>query len=131
MPSPWAKVSGRCSSWRGTSVITSRGCPFRCTFCQPTLQALFGKKVRQRGVDDVLDELTQLRQAHGLNGFMFEDDTPVYESPQVLPAATLRRLKRKAYLSFYLFSPRRLPQALRWFMSLAGLRKLWLRLKRF
>ena len=33
-------------------MMSSRGCPFRCTFCQPTLNMIFGR-MRQRGPENV------------------------------------------------------------------------------
>ena len=38
-------------------VMTSRGCPFDCTFCSVT--AMFGHKIRLREIDLVLEELEQ------------------------------------------------------------------------
>jgi len=279
----WYSLTAAAPNLLGTSIITSRGCPYVCTYCQPTLRQLFGKKVRRRSVDDVLAELVHLKEAYGLNAFMFEDDTfiihrpwvkefstrlqeanlglrwgcnvradlttrevlepmvraglvqinigiesgtqrildqiydkritvqdvqqavdtarslklkvggyfmigapteteqeiehtirfaarlpideaafnittplpgtylwdqtrdlvggdvaefdyyhtSVYNSPSVLPANKLQRLKRKAYLKFYLFSPRRVPNALKWSTSPLGIHKMLLRLKRF
>ena len=57
--------------------------------------------------------------------------TSVYNSPQVLPAKKLQWLKRKAYLKFYLFSPRRVPNVLKWSTSRQGIHKMMLRMKRF
>lgn len=279
----WYSLTAADPTLLGTSLITSRGCPYVCTYCQPTLRQLFGKKVRRRSVDDVLDELVHLKETYGLNAFMFEDDTfiihrrwikefsarlkemnlglrwgcnvradlvtrellepmvkaglaqinmgiesgtqrildqiydkrntiedvrqavsiakslglkvggyfmigapteteeeiertirfaarlpideaafnittplpgtylweqtrdlvggdvaefdyyhtSVYNSPQVLPAKKLQWLKRKAYLRFYLFSPRRVPNVLKWSTSRLGIHKMMLRMKRF
>lgn len=44
------------------SIITSRGCPYKCSFCQPTTNEVFGGKVRQRPVEDVIEELIQLKE---------------------------------------------------------------------
>lgn len=41
-----------------TPVATSRGCPFDCSFCSVT--QMFGRKFRQRGIDNVIDELKLL-----------------------------------------------------------------------
>ena len=57
--------------------------------------------------------------------------TSAYNSPQVLPAKRLQWLKRKAYLRFYLFSPRRVPNVLKWGTSPLGIYKMMLRMKRF
>jgi len=279
----WYSLTAADPTLLGTSVITTRGCPYNCTYCQPTLRQLFGKKVRRRSTDDVLEELVHLKETYGLNAFMFEDDTfiihrpwvqefsarlkemnlgfrwgcnvradlttrdlmepmvkaglvqinmgiesgtqrildqiydkkitiedvqravsiaksldlkiggyfmigaptetekeiertinfatrlpideaafnittplpgtrlwdqtqnlvggdiaefdyyhtSVYNSPQVLPARKLQWLKRKAYLKFYLFSPRRVPNVLKWSTSPLGIYKMMLRMKRF
>lgn len=279
----WYSLTAADPTLLGTSLITSRGCPYVCTYCQPTLWRLFGRKVRRRSVDDVLDELVHLKETYDLNAFMFEDDTfiihrgwikefsarlkemnlglrwgcnvradlvtrellepmvkaglvqinmgiesgtqrildqiydkrstiedvrqavsiakslglkvggyfmigapteteeeiertirfaarlpideaafnittplpgtylweqtrdlvggdvaefdyyhtSVYNSPQVLPAKKLQWLKRKAYLRFYLFSPRRVPNVLKWSTSRLGIHKMMLRMKRF
>jgi len=279
----WYSLTAAAPNLLGTSLVTSRGCPYVCTYCQPTLRQLFGKKVRRRSVDDVLGELVHIKETYGLNAFMFEDDTfiihrpwvhefserlramklgfrwgcnvradlatrdllqpmaeaglvqinmgiesgtqrildqiydkritlqqiqqavdtarqlglkvggyfmlgapteteqeiertigfaarlpideaafnittplpgthlweqtrdlvggdiaefdyyhtSVYNSPQVLPAKRLQWLKRKAYLKFYLLSPRRVPNVLKWSTSLLGIHKMLLRMKRF
>lgn len=42
-----------------TTLITSRGCPWRCTFCD---QAVTGRKWRERSPDNVLEELSSLER---------------------------------------------------------------------
>lgn len=44
---------------RVTSLITSRGCPWHCTFCD---QSVTGRKWRARSPEHVLDELRQIEQ---------------------------------------------------------------------
>ncbi|MFA4973810.1 MAG: radical SAM protein [bacterium] len=44
-----------------TPIIMSRGCPFGCNFCAVT--RMFGRKYRFRSVDNVMQELRQLRPA--------------------------------------------------------------------
>jgi len=38
---------------RGTTVVASRGCPFKCTYCQPTLVKIFGTKLRMRSPGNI------------------------------------------------------------------------------
>ncbi|MCK4248755.1 MAG: B12-binding domain-containing radical SAM protein, partial [Candidatus Omnitrophica bacterium] len=45
-------------SERSTTVMTSRGCPFQCIWCGS--QSTFGRKVRRRSVENVIDELKQI-----------------------------------------------------------------------
>ena len=61
---------------KGTNILASRGCPFHCSFCQPTLDRLFGKKIRIRSPENVILELKFLKSRYGINSFIFADDTP-------------------------------------------------------
>ncbi len=54
-------------------VITSRGCPGRCTFCGS--RGVWGKKVRFHSVDRVLDTLETVVRAHGQPLVAIKDDT--------------------------------------------------------
>jgi anaerobic magnesium-protoporphyrin IX monomethyl ester cyclase len=71
----WYSLTAASPELRGTSVIASRGCPFSCTYCQPTLEHLFGKRLRRRPVSHVLGELHELKTRYRLDAFMLEDDT--------------------------------------------------------
>ncbi len=55
-------------------ILSSRGCPFRCTFCQPTLDLIFGG-LRKRGPENVAEELAQLYAAYAPPIIYFKDDT--------------------------------------------------------
>lgn len=57
------------------TLITSRGCPFRCSFCVYP-QTLTGRKYRFRSIDDVLDEMEYVIHAFpDVKSIFFEDDT--------------------------------------------------------
>lgn len=60
---------------RGTSIIASRGCPFNCAYCQPTLRTIFGRQIRRRSVGNVVAELAELKGRFGIDGVMWLDDT--------------------------------------------------------
>lgn len=53
-------------------VKTSRGCPYRCTFCHQTSN--YRKKWRAFSPDRVLEELEMLRNGHGIQHFQILDD---------------------------------------------------------
>ncbi|MCP4292622.1 MAG: B12-binding domain-containing radical SAM protein [bacterium] len=55
------------------TVLTSRGCPYHCNFCQPATNEVFGNRVRQRPVKDVISELSLL-QSRGVRSIRFLDD---------------------------------------------------------
>lgn len=53
-------------------MVTTRGCPFGCSFCQVDL--ISGKKVRARDPEDVVNELLFLKNTYGVKSVVFEDD---------------------------------------------------------
>ncbi|HYN44751.1 MAG TPA: cobalamin-dependent protein [Candidatus Limnocylindrales bacterium] len=55
-----------------TTMISSRGCPQRCTFCE--LHHLWGRKYRMRSSQKVLDEIEFLVKEYGIKEIHFEDD---------------------------------------------------------
>jgi len=52
------------------SVLSTRGCPYHCIFCQN----IFGKQYRTRSARSVADEVTELVQKHGIREIHFVDD---------------------------------------------------------
>ncbi len=54
------------------SVITSRGCPFSCTFCSSS--EMFKRKYILRSVDNVIEELIHLQERFGVKEINFWDD---------------------------------------------------------
>jgi radical SAM superfamily enzyme YgiQ (UPF0313 family) len=54
-------------------LITSRGCPARCTFC--STPEFWGTRLRYRSPDHVLDELRLLQERFGHVTVSFRDDT--------------------------------------------------------
>ena len=53
-------------------IITSRGCPFACTFCAASFLA--GRKLRMRSPKNVVDEIELLVNKYGVKEVHFEDD---------------------------------------------------------
>ncbi len=58
-------------------IITSRGCPFQCTFCLAS--RMCGRGFRTRSPEKVVDELEWLRDTHGADSFAFYDDTFTFD----------------------------------------------------
>ena len=54
-------------------IITSRGCPFQCSFC--TTSRILGKEYRARSPKKIVDELEFLKNTYGADAFTFYDDT--------------------------------------------------------
>ncbi len=55
-------------------ILSSRGCPFGCLFCSPTLRKSHGKAYRVHSVERVLDMVETLVRDFGCNALAFEDD---------------------------------------------------------
>src|SRR3990172_2644123 len=53
-------------------IITSRGCPAKCTFC--SANKVWGRKFRKRSVENVLSEMRHLKKEFGIQELLFEDD---------------------------------------------------------
>jgi len=58
---------------RATSMISQLGCPFRCTFCSGR-NSPYLRKIRNRGVGSVIEELEDIYLTYGYKGMMFYDD---------------------------------------------------------
>lgn len=53
-------------------IMTSRGCPAKCTFC--SAHKVWGRKYRMRSVENVIEEMRILKEKFGIEELMFEDD---------------------------------------------------------
>jgi len=54
------------------TVMSSRGCPYRCTFCQAP--RIWGRKIRRRSVDNVVAEIKFLKSRYGIKEIHIADD---------------------------------------------------------
>ncbi|MFZ3060705.1 MAG: radical SAM protein [Candidatus Methanoperedens sp.] len=53
------------------SMISSRGCPFKCAYCS---KSIFGNKLRMRSPKNVVDEIAYLIKEYGIKEIHFYDD---------------------------------------------------------
>ncbi|MBI4654984.1 MAG: B12-binding domain-containing radical SAM protein [Nitrospirae bacterium] len=66
----YALYSGTCHM-----MITTRGCPFNCSYCGHTaLIAVYGRKVRERAVENCMEELKAVKKDPYVLYINFEDD---------------------------------------------------------
>ena len=56
-----------------TTMLTSRGCPFKCSFCSSS--RLFGGYWRGRSPENVLEEMKIVYEEYGIRNIEFTDDT--------------------------------------------------------
>ena len=72
----------RIKSERATNMITSRGCPFTCTFCMA--KTIWGRKTRLRGIRNVVDEIKENVELFKLNEFSFHDEFFTFKKERVI-----------------------------------------------
>lgn len=58
---------------KSISILTSRGCPYRCNFCNSYLMKTY-KTVRFRSAKDVFGEIIALNKQYGISSFRIQDD---------------------------------------------------------
>lgn len=71
----WHLLSRRYFKTHEGSVLTSRGCPSNCAFCQPCQRLIFGSRVRRRGPKNVVDEIEILNRKYNVKFIRVQDDT--------------------------------------------------------
>lgn len=85
------------ASHRLMPVFTSRGCPFSCIYCHN----IFGKKLRLRSVENVIEEIELLIKAYNIGEIEIVDDVfncDLTRAKQICDEIVKRRIKVK--LSF-------------------------------
>ena len=53
-------------------VMTSRGCPYQCVFCQ--VEHISGRTFRRRSAQNVLEEIAWLKDRYGIKSLILDDD---------------------------------------------------------
>lgn len=71
------KIEYRSFQNRAVSMITSRGCPFNCTFCSVHLH--MGKAFRAHSVDYVVNHIEYLVNKYQVKTIYFEDDNLTFD----------------------------------------------------
>jgi anaerobic magnesium-protoporphyrin IX monomethyl ester cyclase len=76
-----------------TSIVTQRGCPYRCTFC--AVRIMF-PTVRYRRVERIVDELEHIVSELGIRHVQFSDDTLTLRADKMVAMCDeIRRRKLK------------------------------------
>lgn len=68
----------------GVNIVTSRGCPFDCNFCQPISKNIFGLKHRRRSANNIIKELAMLKKEYNLRSFTIVDDLFVMDEEYII-----------------------------------------------
>ncbi len=68
------------SQEKWTPILSSRGCPFKCTFCT---SKLWNRLFRARSVENVLKEMEHCINEYGIKEFHFEDENMTLNNVRV------------------------------------------------
>jgi radical SAM superfamily enzyme YgiQ (UPF0313 family) len=80
--------AGIYSGGHPTAMVSSRGCPYRCTFCLWP-DALYGHRFRARSAVNVVDEIEEAVRVYGHDEIYFDDDTFTIDRQRVLDVCRL------------------------------------------
>jgi len=69
-----------------TTLITSRGCPYNCVFCD---HSVFGKKYRAHSAEYVVNEIQELVGRYGVRDIWIVDDTLTINKKRVMDICDL------------------------------------------
>ncbi|MBI4457130.1 MAG: B12-binding domain-containing radical SAM protein [Acidobacteria bacterium] len=86
----------RIDGLRSTMLITSRGCPYHCTFC--SIQQTMGYPFRARSIENVLAEIEECVERYDIRYFDIEDDNFTFDQRRAeeLMTAILDRFEEGA-----------------------------------
>lgn len=59
---------------KATSIIASRGCPYKCAFCINSTKKIFNKP-RYRTTENIIAEMKEVIEKYNFKAFIFYDDT--------------------------------------------------------
>jgi radical SAM superfamily enzyme YgiQ (UPF0313 family) len=71
--------------------LTSRGCPYNCIFCSPTLRQSHGRIFRAMPGEALAEDLARLSEAHGITAFYLLDDLFTQDRGRVMDLCAARR----------------------------------------
>ncbi len=82
--------------YRALTMTISRGCPHGCTFC--TAKNFWGRTIRYRDTESVLDEMQMLKEEYGANVIVINDDNYLFnkkKSSEIMRGMIKRKLNIK------------------------------------
>lgn len=88
-------VAGRPS----LSILSSRGCPYRCVFCNSIVMGR-GRNVRFRSAANVVQEIRLLKATWGVNSYRFQDDIFTLNVPRLREITAMLRNEAITYRCF-------------------------------
>jgi anaerobic magnesium-protoporphyrin IX monomethyl ester cyclase len=67
---------------QSTGIVTSRGCPYNCSFCASC--SLWDQKIRFRNIDKVITEIEYVIKRYKIFNFKIQDDTFIINEKRVI-----------------------------------------------
>ena len=80
------------------TIVTNRGCPFKCTFCATA--TVHGRKMRYRSTENVIKELEILEEKYGVDLIAVEDDMFTIKKPRFIELCNAIHERFKDRLEF-------------------------------
>ena len=65
-------------------LLSSRGCPYNCTFCAPSIRNSVGKPFRFQSIKRTVDEIEYLITTFSVNAISFEDDIFTFNDQRII-----------------------------------------------
>lgn len=91
--------AGATISKSSAPMITTRGCPYQCTFCAPHI--ISGRKLRYRSVDDIIEEIKLLNREYQIKKIVIFDENFTFDIKRAKEFCR-RIINSKMVLSFLL-----------------------------
>lgn len=91
--------AGTIVSGKTAPVITTRGCPYLCTFCSPHIIA--GRKIRYRSAEHVIHEIKSLRDSYGIEKIAIMDENFTFNKKYAMELCN-KIIEGKLGLKFFL-----------------------------
>lgn len=81
------------------SILSSRGCPYRCVFCNSIIMG-GNRHVRFRSAANVVEEIRELKANWGITSFRFQDDIFTLNLPRLREMTAMLRNEGITYRCF-------------------------------
>lgn len=81
-----------------TSMITSRGCPYKCAFCSEN--KLWNGRVRMNSASYVIEELHEIQNNYEINAVMFYDDIFILDKKRLVKICQYLRENKIVWRAF-------------------------------
>jgi len=84
-------VAGKFKRGNDGYIITSRGCPYTCIFCD---KSVFKHRYRSRSAENIIEEIEMLVKKYGVKNIMFFDDLFTLDKQRVKKICDLIKTKK-------------------------------------